>query len=256
MICWSRCFSAAILCVVSSGTCPAQLGLTLAQAPAQSPTQVEQAAPVKTPYFLDPVTLSLASLIPSPPTPDSEPGRADLAEVHLVERTRTPEQVRSAQYDDTHEDIFIYSSVVGERFNAQALPLTSSLSRHLRNDAGLIDNPLKTLFHRLRPYNLDHSLHPVCETNQEMSYPSGHSINGYLYAFTLAEILPDRYDAILSRADEYARNRVVCGSHYPSDIEASRRIASFVFGALLATPRFTAELQAARTEVRKYLLNP
>ncbi len=131
-----------------------------------------------------------------------------------------------------------------------------SLSQHLRNDAGLIDNPLKALFQRLRPYNLDHSLHPICETNQEMSYPSGHSINGYLYAFTLAEILPDQHDAILSRADVYARNRVVCGSHYPSDTEASRRIASLIFGALLATPRFTTELQAVRTEVRQHLLTP
>lgn len=256
MICWSRCFLVATLCVISSAACPAQPGLTLAQSPADFPTQIKQAAPVKTPYFLDPLKLPLASLIPSPPTPDSEPGRADLAEVHLVERTRTPDQVRSARYDDTHEDIFIYSSVVGERFNAEALPLTFSLSQHLRNDAGLIDNPLKALFQRLRPYNLDHSLHPICETNQEMSYPSGHSINGYLYAFTLAEILPDQHDAILSRADVYARNRVVCGSHYPSDTEASRRIASLIFGALLATPRFTTELQAVRTEVRQHLLNP
>ncbi len=222
--------------------------------PPQAPSA--QATPARKPYFLDPAHFPIASLIPSPPSPESRQGRADLAEVHQVERTRTPEQVRAAQYDDTHEDIFIYSSVLGKQFNADALPHTFALSRHLRNDAGLMDNPIKDLYQRLRPYNFDHTLHPVCETNQEMSYPSGHSINGYLYAFTLAEILPGQHDAILRRADEYAHNRVVCGSHYPSDTEASRRLASIIFGALLVNPRFLEELDAARAEIRQHLGQP
>lgn len=231
---------------------PCQAAVTAVQSPAQ-PAQV---VPVRAPHFLDPANLPLASLIPSPPSADSVEGKADLAEVHRIERTRTPAQVRAAQYDDTQEDIFIYSGVVGQGFNAQTLPLTFALSKHLRSDAGLIDNPLKLLYKRPRTYNFDHSLHPVCETNQEMSYPSGHAINGYLYAFTLAELLPARHDAILNRADAYAHNRVVCGSHYPTDTEASRRVASFVFGALLVNPLFIAELEAARAELHQHLLHP
>ena len=214
-----------------------------------APVLAQSAPPVRQSYFISGSQLPLASLLSTPPTPDSAEGRADLAEVHRVERYRTAEQVRAARYDDTHEDIFIFSSVVGQSFNAEALPITFALSKHLRNDAGLLDNPLKALYRRLRPYNLDHTLHPVCETNQEMSYPSGHSINGYLYAYTLAEMMPASHDAILKRAEDYAKNRVVCGSHYPSDTEASRRVASVIFGALLATPRFLAELNAARSEV-------
>ena len=232
----------------------ALVGLGPHPAPAsQSPAKPALTAPTKKPYFLDPITLPLASLLPSPPAADSAEGRADLAEVHRIERTRTSEEVRAAQYDDTHEDIFIYSSVIGAGFNAEALPLTFALSQHLRNDAGLIDNPLKVHYGRPRPYNYDRSLHPVCETNQEMSYPSGHSVTGYLYAFTLAEILPAEHDVILKRADEYAHNRIVCGSHYPSDTEASRRVACIVFGALLADSRFVRELDVARTEVHKHL---
>lgn len=242
---WRYCVACALLVLFKPGVQAAIARGT------RAPAQPALAAPIKRPYFLDPASLPLASLLPSPPAPDSAEGRADLAEVHRTERTRTPDQVRAAQYDDTHEDIFIYASVVGPAFNAKVLPVTFALSEHLRNDAGLIDNPLKVLYQRPRPYHSDLSLHPVCETNQEMSYPSGHAMNGYLYAFTLAEILPEKHDAILKRADGYAHNRVLCGSHYPSDTDASRRLASLMFGALLVTPRFTAELSAARMEVRQ-----
>ena len=224
----------------------------VAQSQASNPGP-KSAPAAKTPWFLDPAKLPLASLLASPPAPDSTPGRSDLAEVHRVENNRTPAEVKAAQYDDTHEDIFIFATIFGGDFNAAKLPVTAMLSAHLRNDAGIIDNPLKQTFGRLRPYNLDPTLHPICETNKENSYPSGHSLNGYLYAFALAEIVPEQHDAILRRADEYAYHRVVCGSHYVSDTQASRQIASFVFGNLLANPRFQQELDAATRETRRQL---
>ena len=232
------------LCLVGSvyGQSPAD--------PAQKPSKM------KTPWFVDPAQLTLASVLSSPPDPDSATGKADLAEVRHVEQSRTPAEVKAAQYDDTHEDIFIYSTVLGNRFNSSLLPHTAALSAHLRNDAGIIDNPLKERFARQRPYNFDVTLHPVCETNKEGSYPSGHTLNGYLYAFTLAEIVPEEHDAILRRAEEYAFHRVVCGSHYVTDVQASRQIASFVFGYLLATPRYREELRDATTETRKQLHLP
>lgn len=123
-------------------------------------------------------------------------------------------------------------------------------------DAGLVDNPLKEHFGRPRPYNLDSSLHAICETNKENSYPSGHSLNGYLYAYTLAQMIPEKQSEILRRADEYAHNRLVCEAHYPTDIEASRRVALVVFGYLLANQHFVDELRAARAETRLLLHLP
>jgi acid phosphatase (class A) len=210
----------------------------------------------KTPWFVDPAKLPVADLIPAPPLANSAEGKSDLAEVHRVENTRSPAEVKAAQYDDTHEDIFLFGTVFGDAFNAERLPKTAMLSAHLRNDAGIIDNPLKQKFGRLRPYNFDPTLHPVCETNQEKSYPSGHSLNGYLYAFALAEMVPEQHDAILRRADEYAHHRVVCGAHYVTDTQASRQLASFVFGYLLANPRFQEEFGVAARETRQQLHLP
>jgi acid phosphatase (class A) len=170
-----------------------------------------------------------------------------------VEQTRTPEQVAAARADDREEDLFIFTHVIGSRFTKGDLPLTAALSAHVHNDEAVISEPLKGIYKRPRPYNYDSSLHPVCKTDKEPSYPSGHSMSGYLLAFTMAQIVPEKKQEILDRADDYAHNRVVCGVHYPTDTEASRRMAYAIFGDMMASSRFQRELAAARTETRAYL---
>jgi acid phosphatase (class A) len=170
-----------------------------------------------------------------------------------MEQGRTPAQKAAAEFDDKDEDMFLYANVLGVGFNADALPLTAALSAHLRNDVSIVNGPLKARFGRPRPYHFDHTLHPICETNKENSYPSGHAFNGYAYGLTLAEMVPEKSAEILARADAYARNRMVCEAHYASDLEASRRAAYALFGYLEGNARFQAELTAARTETRRAL---
>jgi acid phosphatase (class A) len=43
-----------------------------------------------------------------------------------------------------------------------------------------------------------------------------------LEALVLIMMVPENRDAILTRADDYAHSRVVCGVHYPTDVEASK----------------------------------
>jgi acid phosphatase (class A) len=207
----------------------------------------------RTPYYVNPSLLDLAVILPSPPTQDSQTTKAELVYVHRVEQTRTPEQVAAAQADDREEDLFIFTHVIGSRFTRHDLPLTAALSAHVHNDEAVMSEPLKGIYKRPRPYNYDSSLHPVCKTDKEPSYPSGHSMSGYLLAFTMAEIVPEKKQEILVRADDYAHNRVVCGVHYPTDTEASRRMAYAIFGNMMASARFQSELAAARAETRAHL---
>jgi acid phosphatase (class A) len=207
----------------------------------------------RTPYFIDPSVLDLSLILPLPPSQDSETTKAELAYVHRVEQTRNPEQVAAAQADDREEDLFIFTQAIGPKFTKADLPLTAALSAHVHNDEVVISEPLKGIYKRPRPYNYDSSLHPVCKTDKEPSYPSGHSMSGYLLAFTMAQMVPEKRQEILARADDYAHNRVVCGVHYPSDTEASRRMAYAIFGSMMASPRFQKELAAARAEARAHL---
>jgi acid phosphatase (class A) len=210
-------------------------------------------APTNASYFIDAKSIDLSLIIPPPPAQDSETTKAELAEMHRIEQTRTPAQVAAAQSDDKEMDIFIYRTVLGEKFNAANLPLTAALSGHVHDD-GWAANALKGLYKRPRPYQFDKTLHPICgTTDRPNSYPSGHSIGGYLEAFVLAQIVPEKRVEILARADDYAHNREVCGVHYPSDLAGGRSVAYAIFGSMLASPRFQTDLASARAETRKRL---
>jgi len=180
--------------------------------------------------------------------------KAELAELHRIERTRTAAQLAAAKADEGNENLFLYATVMGAGFNEDALPVTAELGAHVKNEQSVAGAALKKVFARPRPYQEDKTLHPACAvTDVPNSYPSGHALTGYLEGLTLAEIVPEKRDAILARADEYAHNRLVCGVHHASDVEASRRVAYVVFGYMMATPKFQSDLAAARAETRAKL---
>lgn len=205
-------------------------------------------------YYIDPLPLHLALILAPPPARDSATAAAELTELHRIEAARTPVQITQAQADDREEDIFVFKSVLGPGFNAEALPLTASLSARVRRDESAASSPLKSIYRRPRPYQVDSTLHPVCPLNPEpTSYPSGHSLSGYLLAFTLVQLVPEKRQQILDRADEYVHNRLICGVHYASDTEASRMVAYAIFGSMTASPIFQKDLAAAREETRRKL---
>ena len=72
------------------------------------------------------------------------------------------------------------------------------------------------------------------------SYPSGHGAGGWAWALVMAELVPSRADAILQRGRDYGDSRVICGYHFPSDIEAGRVIAAAVIARLHADAKSPA----------------
>jgi acid phosphatase (class A) len=220
-----------------------------AQAPAVNHVQA-----AKPGYFTANAPPDLSEIVPPPPAQNSETTRADLAKLHQIEQLRTSAQVTAAQTDEKQENMFYLHSVMGDKFAPENLPLLAALSDHVKSEQAVAVSALKAEFPRPRPYQFDSTLHPVCgTTTQPNSYPSGHAITGYLEAFTLIQIAPEKSHEILERANDFAHNRLVCGVHYPSDVAAGRDVAYAVFGYLMSQPRFQSDLAAARAETRKRL---
>lgn len=213
---------------------------------------------VDTPAYVTSIAqLSLAPLLPPAPAQSSKHVEEELRELHQVELTRTPAEIKQAQADDKTQDIFLYANVLGENFTAAKLPHTALLAQHLHLVESSARKPLKQYFERPRPYQVDHSLHPVCATTDEPnSYPSGHTLSGYLMALALVEMVPEKHDAIMDRANAYAHDRVVCGVHYASDVEAGKLAAYSIYGYLSASAEFQKELLTAREETRAALGYP
>ena len=193
-------------------------------------------------------------ILPAPPADNSDAAKAELAELHRLEAVRTPAEAAQAKWDDENEHIFIYKTVFGETFNAEQMPSVAAFGKRVRNDEGINTNVAKEGFHRVRPYNFDKSLHAVCATKtKDDSYPSGHATSGYLLALSLIDMVPEKRDAILARADNYAHNRLICGVHYQSDVEASKLLAYSIHAIMAQHPQYKIELATARNELRSAL---
>ena len=211
-------------------------------------------APAKEPIFVSSEQSRMAEFLPSPPADGSADQKAELNELHAVEAQRTEADVKQAQFDAENENIFAFANVLGDKFNATALPLTAAFGKRVANDESVNVNPVKAYFHRIHPYTYDATLKPVCKAKGlPDAYPSGHATVGYLLGLTLAEMAPEKRDDILDRADAFARSRLICGVHYPSDIRASKSLAYAVHALMTANPQYRVELAAAKEELRKAL---
>ena len=119
----------------------------------------------------------------------------------------------------------------------------------------------KDHFNRPRPYQRMH-LTRVCNRNDApepeehpmhgASYPSGHSTHGWLVAMILSRVAPDRADALMKRAEEYEESRLICGMHFPTDVEAGQVVAAAVVTRLDSSKEFQQDLSKARREYKPH----
>jgi acid phosphatase (class A) len=197
--------------------------------------------------------LDVTVLLPSPPAEGSPELALELARIHEIEARRTPEQAAQAKADDAEESMFYLRTVFGAKFNRQTLPMTAILSDRLRANEVVVNAPIKSAFARNRPNMEDPTLHPVCPGDNK-AYISGHAMNGYIEGLALAAALPEYHDAIHKRMNDYAFNRLVCGVHYPADIEGSKRLAYAMTALIVNNPAYQRDFAAARAELRRVFL--
>lgn len=193
--------------------------------------------------------LDVRVLLPAPPAEGSSDLELELAQMHEIEAHRTTQQAEQAKADDAEESIFYLRTIFGPKFTRANLPKTAFLSDQLVKNEVAVNQPIKSAFARNRPNLEDKTLRPVCEGNNK-AYASGHAMNGYVVGLALAAALPEYHDAIHKRMNEYAFNRLVCGVHYPADIEASKRIAYAMTALIVNNPAYKRDFAAARTELR------
>jgi acid phosphatase (class A) len=143
-----------------------------------------------------------------------------------------------------------FSCALGLNISPETTPHLNMLIRRVRADASRANDKAKDLYKRKRPYlaHGDQSCTPQ-EKHKDDSYPSGHSSIGWAWALVLAEIAPDRADAVFARGMAFGESRVVCGVHWYSDIQAGRVVGASVVSRLHADPLFAAQLELARKEI-------
>ena len=216
----------------------AALGLVLIAAPIQA----------KDAILVQPSQFDARTVLHAPPADDSAQTKAELAKVHEIEAKRTQAEFDKAVADGKNETVFLFQPVFGDGFTAEKLPVTAAFFAKVGNDEGVFANVAKNTWKRPRPFLVDTTLHP-CEHGKSFSYPSGHATRGYLLAVVLAAAVPEKRDAILDRAADYGRSRLVCGVHYRSDVEAGRTTGTALGAVMLSLPAVRTDLESVHAEL-------
>ncbi len=146
-----------------------------------------------------------------------------------------------------------FSCALAASITSEDTPTLYRMLQRILRDAGAATGAAKNKYQHARPFMLDSQ--PTCQPSAEKdlrasgSYPSGHTSIGWAWAQVLAEIAPDRAEAIMERGRAFGESRLVCNVHWASDVMEGRIVAAATIARLHASAEFLADLQAAKGEL-------
>jgi acid phosphatase (class A) len=202
--------------------------------------------------LLSPGEIDASRTLPPPPAAGSAVEKRELKELHAIAARSSKELKAIAAHDAKDESPDIFNDAIG--FDVAIRPQTFRLLNMVVEEEDGDSKIAKGYFHRLRPYAVDLSL-KTCEPvkpgkrKAANSYPSGHSSLAFSMGVVLASLIPEKSQAILARASQYAEPRLVCGVHYRSDIVAGQQFGTVLAIRLMENPTFRAQMDLARAEL-------
>ncbi|WOP15197.1 phosphatase PAP2 family protein [Ottowia sp. SB7-C50] len=242
------------LLAACASTSPPTAGPT----PPTDPAQIGELRPGLLNGYLDRAALpdSLA-LLPPPPDKASALRAADEAAYRATRPLLATPRGAQAAVDaklDFPAAASTFACAAQLDITPEATPHLYTVLRRTLVDAGGATYRAKDHYRRVRPFAeyKDGSCTPDEEARlmRDGSYPSGHAALGWAWALVLAELMPERADALLQRGHAYGQSRVICGVHWQSDVEAGRLMGAAAVARLHAHPPFQAQMRAAASEIR------
>jgi acid phosphatase (class A) len=197
--------------------------------------------------YLAPGKPDATSLLAPPPLPGSPEQAADLAEVQAVCHAAPSNDVAVA-FSEKKFSVFNFTPAIGPFFQSNNLPKTAAFFHKVQKDAAAVTDNAKDYYKRPRPFIVDPSL-ASGKLEKSFSYPSGHSTESMVLALVLADLFPDKHDAIIAEARAIGWHRVEIARHYQTDIYAGRVLAQAIVREMKASSDFQRDFAEAKVEI-------
>lgn len=196
----------------------------------------DQAPGIAAGLRLDPPALGRAA--GTPPAPGSRQEDGDLAILLWLQRFRTPEMV-AATWLLLDRNLSAFSGAVGAELGGNTPVLKAGLESFMAPVSAAY-GVIKRQQARVRPYLAHPELRPCLPPEATGSFPSGHAVWFRATAELLANLLPERRERLEFMGRQGGANRVLCGVHYPSDVEAGQRFGAEAARQIIASPQWRA----------------
>jgi acid phosphatase (class A) len=225
------------------------LAVTIMPLRAADDTMAQPTAAVQTTelHYLTGKKPNASELLAPPPQPGSPEQDADMAEVQAVYHA-TGSNDMAAAYSEKKFDIFNFTPAIGDFFVAGKFPKTKAFFVRVQTDAETVTDKAKDFYQRPRPYVTDPTL-ANGKLEKSFSYPSGHSTESMVLALTLADVFPDKRDALVAHARLIGWHRVEIARHYPTDIYAGRVLAQAIVKQMEKSDSFQKDLADVKAEI-------
>ncbi len=211
--------------------------------------------------YLPPGMIDVAKILNGPPAVDSAGDKADVAHVRQVNGHANAARWERAVLDDASVyDRF--DEQLGFRPDRKRFPRFVRMLNRVADDAFVAGGEAKKLFPRSRPFQRFAFTRvcgqakvpkPAASPSGGTSYPSGHAVVSWAVALVMMEASPQSAQSIIARAVDYGESRVVCGVHFPTDIDAGHLVATAVVDKLFVLPEFRRDFLCAKTELQSVL---
>lgn len=245
------------------------LPLLLALAAGCASQAPKPAAAVASVYF-SPGQLDSTALLEPPPVAGSEAARADLQSVLEAQRAAHAAGTSARAVADTVIDCQRVAEVLVPGMSAplatgDGAAAVAFATRAAKQVAGATVAP-KAYWGRARPYVDNPTVERLGDVapasplaiaggveRAHTAYPSGHAALGTACAIVLAQMVPEQRAALFARGRLYGESRLIVGAHFPTDVDAGRRVGTAATGVMLQSVLFQADLRTARAQLRSAL---
>jgi acid phosphatase (class A) len=227
------------------------------EGPRAAPLSAEESAE-EVKGYLPAGAVDVKAAVPAPPAVDSAVDKADVEHVRNVNAHANAARWQKALLDDASVyDRF--SEQLGFTPDRRRMPRFVRLLNRVSEDAFAAAGEAKKVYPRSRPFQRFQMTRlcgqaqvpkPEASPSGGTSYPSGHAVVSWAVALVMMEAVPSGAQSIVLRAADYGESRVVCGLHFPSDIDAGHLLATAVVDKLFALPEFRRDFQCAKSELQ------
>ncbi|MCB0878439.1 MAG: phosphatase PAP2 family protein [Thermoleophilia bacterium] len=165
--------------------------------------------------------------VPNPPNAWVEANELNMVRTLNARAQQNPQALKFTEYISEHGAFGIWMDFAKQYRKTAGFVrgwLGTGVMLAAMGSAALKTTIAKRGYDRLRPFQIDPSIHPLGKIPKDASFPSGHTSAAYAAATALSTLWPARAQEFGWWARQTGLSRVHAGVHFPSDVQMGAQV--------------------------------